>query len=211
MSDSPIDLEHRPKTYFRPVALEKYLLSKVKGAVIRKKIAALFEEGRHDEARELVDLAGLSKEGQKRLESLHPMYMGGNYLPDAEQGEVEIARIDIDSTTHDVTSVYARLEDGVIHYRVVDEYGGETLREPTEAKTAAPMTLGELTDFFLKAWPLIEVLESNFEDDTERALAFFSGSSDFYPEFGLLLVAKVKAAFLSPAQPARAEATDIKR
>jgi hypothetical protein len=199
VSDSPIDLEYRPKTYFRPVALEKYLLSKVKGAVIRKKIAALFEEGRHDEARELVDLAGLSKEGQKRLESLHPMYIGGNYLPDAEQGEVEIARIDIDSTTHDVTSVYARLEDGVIHYRVVDEYGGETLREPTEAKTAAPMTLGELTDFFLQAWPLIEVLESNFEDDPERALGFFSGTSDFYPEFGRLLITKMKACFSSLA------------
>lgn len=199
VSDATIDLKYRPKTYFRPVALEKYLLSKVKGAVIRKKIAALFEEGRHDEARELVNIAGLSKEGQKRLESLHPMYMGGNYLPDAEDGEVEVARISINSTTHDVTSVYARLECGVIHYRVVDEYGGETLRDPTEARTAAPMTLLELTDFFLQSWPLIEVLESNFEDDPERAFDFFSGSSDFYPEFGQLLVAKMKAKFPSPA------------
>ncbi len=28
----PIDLQFRPKTYFRPEKLEKYLLSKVKGA-----------------------------------------------------------------------------------------------------------------------------------------------------------------------------------
>jgi len=199
VSDVTIDLAYRPKTYFRPMALEKYLLSKVKGAVMRKKIAALFEEGRHDEASELVDITGLSKEGQKRLESLHPMYMGGNYLPDAEEGEVEIARISIQSTTHDVTSVYARVEDGTMHYRVVDEYAGDTLQGTTEAQTAEPMTLGELTTFFLQAWPLIEVLESNFEDDTERALDFFSGSSEFYPEFGVLLVMKVLEAFPAPA------------
>ena len=37
MSDK-INLEFRPKTYFRPEKLEKYLLSKVKGAVLRKKL-----------------------------------------------------------------------------------------------------------------------------------------------------------------------------
>jgi hypothetical protein len=31
--------------------------------------------------------------------ALHPMFMGGNYLPDTDEGEVEIARIEIASTT----------------------------------------------------------------------------------------------------------------
>jgi hypothetical protein len=42
---------------------------------------------------------------------------------------VEIARLNIDSTTSDVTSVYARPGKDRINYRVVDEYQGDTLAE----------------------------------------------------------------------------------
>jgi len=186
-----LDLEFRPKSYFRPEKLEKYLLSKVKGAVLRKQLKTLFDEGRHQEVRDLVGDAAFSVADRMALESIHPMFMGGNYLPDTEDGEVEIARISIESTTYDVTSVYARPEGGLIHYRVVDEYGGDTLQGPSETTTTAPMTLGEFADFFLTAWPLIEVLEMNFEDDVEGALGFFSADSDFYPALDCLLRQRV--------------------
>jgi hypothetical protein len=55
------------------------------------------------------------------------MFMGGNYLPDTEEGEVEIARIEIASTTFDVTCLFAKQNNGRILYRVVDEYEGDTL------------------------------------------------------------------------------------
>ncbi len=194
MSDE-IDLDFRPRTYFRPEKLERYLLSKVKGAVLRKKLQALFEAGRHEEIRELLGDAAFSVGDRKVLESVHPMFMGGNYLPDTDDGEVEIARISIRSTTFDVTSVYAKPADGVIHYRVVDEYGGDTLQGPSEATTKAPMTLGEFTEFFLTAWPLIEVLEMNYEDDIDGALGFFSADSDFYPELDRLCRQRVREHF----------------
>lgn len=197
MSDE-IDLEFRPKTYFRPEKLEKYLLSKVKGAVLRKKLQALFEAGRHQEVRELLGDAAFSAGDRKVLESVHPMFMGGNYLPDTDDGEVEIARISIRSTTFDVTSVYAKPVDGAIHYRVVDEYGGDTLQGPSEAITSAPMTLGEFAEFFLTAWPLIEVLEMNYEDDVESALGFFSADSEFYPELDRLCRKRVREHFPKP-------------
>ena len=54
-----------------------------------------------------------------------------NYLPNLRVGEVEIARISIESTTGDVTAVYARKLGERIHYRVVDEYEGQTLGERT--------------------------------------------------------------------------------
>ena len=82
--------------------------------------------------------------------------MGGEYLPDQEDGEVEIARIEIDSTTADVTSVYASLTDTEIHYRVVDEYGGDTLPGPSEMGSSLPLTLGELEAFFTGAWSSCE-------------------------------------------------------
>ena len=48
--------------------------------------------------------------------------MGGEYLPDYRANEVEIVRIELQSTTADVTSVRARLvgrKDPRIEYRVV--------------------------------------------------------------------------------------------
>lgn len=181
-----IDLDYRPDTYFRPQKLERYLLSKVKGAVLRKKLQALFDAGRHAEVSSLLTAEGISAADRKALESLHPMFMGGNYLPDTEDGEVEIARISIKSTTYDVTCVYARPDGGAIHYRVVDEYGGETLQGTTEARTDKPMTLGEFAGFFLGAWPLLDVLEMNFENDLDGSLDFFTAESEFYPEFNSL-------------------------
>jgi hypothetical protein len=184
--NNEIDLGFQPKSYFRPVVLERHLLSKIKGAVIRKKLLRLFDEGRHAEVRELLDVIPESSADRKVLEFYHPMFMGGNYLPETELNEVEIARISIQSTTYDVTSVYARMDGGTIRYRVVDEYEGETLGFPTEASSQEPMQLGDFADFFLKGWPLMEVLNMNFEENLTGALGFFTASSDFYPELDAL-------------------------
>jgi hypothetical protein len=200
-----VDLEYRPDTYFRPQKLERYLLSKVKGAVLRRNLQALFDAGRHAQVRSLLTAEGISAADRKALESVHPMFMGGNYLPDTEDGEVEIARIGIRSTTYDVTCVYARPVDGAIHYRVVDEYDGETLQGDTEARTTRPMTLGEFTDFFLGAWPLFEVLEMNFEDDLEGSLDFFTATSEFYPDFDRLCRQRVIAHCPEPEEGDDAE------
>jgi hypothetical protein len=130
---------------------------------------------------------------------MHPMFMGGNYLPDTGEGEVEIARIRIASTTFDVTSVYARRQDGVIRYRVVDEYGGDTLEGPAEMESGQPLTLGELADFFLTAWPLLEVLDMNFESDRDASLGFFVAESNFYPDFDALCRRRVIEHFAEAA------------
>ena len=193
-----IDLEFRPPSYFRPIKIEQYLLSQVKSAVLRDHLKVLFEQGKHSEvgaiSQELID----SPQDRKALERVHPMFMGGNYLPSTDDGEIEIARISIESTTYDVTCVYAKPSVGKIEYRVVDEYDGDTLNFPTEATTDKPMTLGEFTDFFLEAWPLIDVLEMNFESDVESALGFFRAQSDFYPDLDSLCRKRVIDHFPEP-------------
>jgi hypothetical protein len=111
------------------------------------------------------------------------------YLLDQGDDATGIASIDIDSTLGDVTTVYAYLDGSLIRYRVEDEYGGSTLTGgTTECESVEPLTLSELNAFFLDAWPLLEVLEKNFEsDDTQGMLGFFRGRSQFYPDFDRLL------------------------
>jgi hypothetical protein len=190
-----IDINFRPKAYFGPERLEQYLISKVKGSVVRRKLKTLFKEGRHSEIETLLGEKGISKADLKALGSVHPMFMGGNYLPDTEDGEVEIARITIRSTTFDVACVFAKPEHGSIRYQVVDEYNGETLSGQSEMVSDQPLTLGELTDFFLNAWSLVDVLEMNFENDLESALDFFFVESRFYPDLGRLCIQRVIESF----------------
>jgi hypothetical protein len=57
------------------------------------------------------------------------------------------------------------------------------------------MSLGQLTDFFLNTWNLLDVLGFNFEDDgysPEEIKAFVvDASSSFYAEFGQLIDARI--------------------
>jgi hypothetical protein len=120
--------------------------------------------------------------------------MGGEYLPNREAQEVEIARITIASTTQDVTCVYAKRGASRIHYRVVDEYENMTLDERTRT-SLRPLTLIELFDFFIKGWDLFCCLEANFGDhgyNREEVQGFIvDASSSFYAEFGDLVTQRV--------------------
>ena len=57
----------------------------------------------------------------------HTSLMGGEYLPDRRETEVEIARINIDSITSNVTSVYAKAGKERIRYRIVSQANGAAL------------------------------------------------------------------------------------
>jgi hypothetical protein len=151
---SEINLEQKPKTYFSPQSLVTYLVEQVKNAAIRDRLEILLSEGRIQEVQNLLADRGITTNSIRHLESIHPMFRGGNYLPDMDEGEVEVARIEIASTTHDVTCLFAKMENGKIKFRVVDEYGGDTLNSPTEVTTDEPMNLKEMTEFFLSAWSL---------------------------------------------------------
>ena len=106
--------------------------------------------------------------------------------------EVEIVRMAINSTTFGVTSVYARRGKSRIYYRVVDEYGGDTLSGPSTRSSIKPLNLGQLVEFFDRAWPLMEVLEMNFEGDIDGMLGFFRAESVFSPQIDALYRIRVR-------------------
>jgi len=187
---------YRPSSYFRPQPLEEYVLSRVKGALVKAHLRELLDCDRHDEVARLLREEGVPEDECRALGSVHPLFMGGNYLPKLRPREVEIARIFIQSTTGDVTAVYAQPHEGRIRYRVVDEYNGDTLRKSkARCKSDVPLTLNELYDFFTGAWPLHQVLDMNFQGDVGGMLGFFVAEFDFYPGLEALCRQRVLEAF----------------
>ena len=149
---SGIDLSYRPRSYFWPLGLETHLLVHIKGAERRSAVQSLIESGKLDDVPDFLARSALSDSDRKAIGGIHPAYMGGEYLPDLTQNEVEIARITIASITQDVTSVFARRGKHRIYYRAVDEYDGDTLSGRSTRTATRPLTLGELEAFFNGAW-----------------------------------------------------------
>lgn len=190
-----MDLQYRPNSYFWAREHGIPLVSDIKGAERRK----LYTDSLQAGVPEWVDPAflqhALPNEHRQAQGRIHPAYMGGEYLPNNRTGEVEIARITIASTTQDVTCIYARRVGQRIHYRVVDEYSGDTIEGRGHRTSLKPLTLKQLTDFFLKSWNLLSCLDANFESDAyprDEVHDFIAdASSSFYAEFDSLIHALV--------------------
>jgi hypothetical protein len=187
---STIDFAYRPSSYFWPITHETHVIAAIKGERRRDIIRAAFDGNMVTPLDEHYATPVLQEEDRRALGRLHPSFMGGEYLPNRKDTEVEIARININSTTSDVTSVYAKAGKNRIYYRVVDEYNGDTLSEKRTRSSKHPLTLAELLAFFLGAWRLDEVIEMN-ELDREGAQDFTNPSSEFYPEFSAAIRAKI--------------------
>ena len=182
--NTSLDLSFTPKSYFWPLNLETHLRATVRGELRRHELERYIASGLLADAPEIFVRDVLTHEERTRLGRIHPILMGGEYLAARAASEVEIARISIRSTTGDVTCIYARQFANRIHYRVVDEYDGETLTGPRTRTSIRPLPLGALGEFFLQAWPLLDVVALNFSGgDMEQALKFAHGSSAFYPDF----------------------------
>ena len=189
-----IDLAYRPESYFWAYDNNIKLASDIKGAERKAMYERALKSGDIHLANAIISEPELTHEQRKAQSGIHPAWMGGEYLPNREAQEVEIARITIASTTQDVTCVYAKRGASRIHYRVVDEYEGMTLDESSRT-SIRPLTLIELFDFFIKGWDLFCCLEANFGEHgyhREEVQGFIvDASSSFYAEFGDLVTQRV--------------------
>jgi hypothetical protein len=153
--------------------------------IVRREIAEQALRGEHLTPEE-VEFA-FEKELRERESwgRLHPHLMGGEYLPATDEDEVEIARVELASTTGDVIQVRARNASGTIAYRVVDEYYDEGSRYKVAPEDSArPLTLGELIDLIDTARRADE--EHIYGDerydvglvDSARDINYYEGSGD---------------------------------
>ena len=136
-----IDLAFRPTSYFWPLGLETHLLARIKGAERKAALQRLIDAGVWTTSPSF-SAVGVERRGSAGARTNPPGLHGRRILAGSGANEVEIARITIASVTQDVTCVYARRGKNRIHYRVVDEYEGDTLSEKTHAHLHAAAHAG---------------------------------------------------------------------
>ena len=140
-----IDYSFQPESYWEDSSVLQALLRDVKGVQRRKMIIDYYENDAINELEDSLLKAKLTEDHRKRLGMIHPSFMGGEYLPDCVADETEIARIELQSTLADVTSIRARRESEEYVYSVVDEHD-DTYSLFIES-SIEPLTLAELIDF----------------------------------------------------------------
>lgn len=181
------DLDFRPESYWDGSGGPNV---NIKGEWRRRKIQDATTGGDVDEVPPVIFADSLPDWQRKYCGSIHPRFMGGEYLPDYLPGEIEIARVALESTTADVISIRARIRGTTILYRVADEYEWE-YKLPITSSTE-PLSLRDMirlldeTEYqdtrglIRQQWDFI-----SGEGTPQEAVDFVSVFSEFYHQLAL--------------------------
>ena len=186
------DLDFKP-VYFGPQSLKKFYKSRVKGTIRREMVSENIENNVPSQLTE----SSLNENTRDVLGQIHPSFMGGEYLPDLTESEIEIGRIILESTTGDVDSIRVTRNDDGYSYRIVDEYGS-TFEIPEHLrKSTSPLSLREMVDLINNTCRKFEDVEESEEpglvkgyitymlsegDKDSEIMSFIRVESEFYPE-----------------------------
>jgi hypothetical protein len=215
--DARFDFDFRPQTYWPELPSEQTVRAQIKGTV-RRDLAGGMLEGEPPMAAgvDFVFAESLDDATRDAWGSVHPGMLGGEFLPDNLEGEVEIARIDLASVTSDALQVRARPDDREIAYRVVDEYETEHgdpstwAYEVAPSRSVKPLTFGELIDLIdgtrrsggisygddrFDVGLIDGIINYNVyegDQDLQAARNFFRVSSPFYRQLGAYYDARLE-------------------
>ena len=194
---SAINYDFRPESYWAPARSSlQAALRNVKGRNRREMIRDYHSSGLLPALSDDLLQDTLDEDTRRSLDRIHPSFMGGEYLPDYRRDEIEIARIELESTTSDVISVRARPRGRRIEYSVCDEYQVE-YRLPQKT-SRQPFSLRDLIRFLDSVehpehdpeWERFGFVLSfnqtslDCSGDLEALKDFTSVESDFYPGLG---------------------------
>ena len=140
-----VDLGFSPDTYWPTSPTREQLLARIKGQIRRNVARHIIEEKGLIGLTSLLGRPSLTEAELDQWGKDQPEVMGGEYLPDLGNEEVEIARISVGAVLSDQVSVRARQENGRIKYAVVDEF--ETEFTPAFSESLVPLSLSELITF----------------------------------------------------------------
>ena len=187
----PSNPGYTPPSYFFPMDLGTYLLATVKGTQRRSSIEKLIAEGNVLDVEDWLAHSSLDNDTRVLIGKFHPVFMGGEYLPDLNEGEVEIARIELASTTADAISIRATKHNSRIYYSVQDEYSTEFKVKPEWSKT--PLTCSQIINLIETATDTkygerslglrsLDDLYRKHGVDLDTCRSFVRITSAFYPE-----------------------------
>ena len=197
-----VDLSFRPSSRLFPLTAEKLLLSRVKGTQRRESLTAAIEQDRLSDLNPFFTQTSLSAEDRRARAAIHPSFMGGEYRPDFEEGELEMARLSLRSVTADVISIrLRRTEDGFV-YRIVDEYMDQDpnglLDEPTTIVVDQPLTMKDFGAVVVQVSRMDHWCDPESHETEEEAQDFVVATSEFYPEFGDYIAEAISLKYPKP-------------
>ena len=170
MKFANIDYQFRPKSYWEFSNPLEAILATIKGTERRRMIRAFWEAGKIEDVPDEALQESLSDQDRAQWGRLHPSFMGGEYLPNLEPDQIEIARIELKSTMADTISVRARKDGTAICYSIIDEYESEFRITPQQ--TLEPLTL----------WQLICLIDSATDQDS-NGIAVVERNREFGDDF----------------------------
>jgi len=188
---SSFDFDFRP-TYFGPQSLEEFYKSRIKGTVRKQIVPLNFENSVPSPLTE----SSLTEELRTEWGQIHPEFMGGEYLPDLGEFELEIGSIILRSVTGDVFSIRVKKDQVGYSYRVVDEYSSTFELPEVVKKSEEPLSFGEMVILINECYMISEGgdvvgpglvkpdLQFMFENggSPESIKGFVRVESDFYPQ-----------------------------
>ena len=160
------NFDYRPKSYWGPQLIETAILSKIKGQERKEIVKKYLASKKLDTETQLID-ESLPEDIRKSYGQIHPNFMGGEYLPDTKDNEVEIARVVLKSTTQDVYSFRAKKLKNKIKYSIHDEY--ESTFELAIKTSTKPLTFSQM----------VKLIEYSTFNETQDYPAVYGGSRDW--------------------------------
>ena len=183
------NLDFRPNTYWGINEHNTHIGATIKGELRRNVAKIMAGEGHIDP---LISVESLADDHVMAAGSMHPWFLGGEFLSELKLKEVEIARVVLKSVTMDVISIRARKTKTRIIYRIVDEYEDDPifsygLIQKTSLKPLTMRRLIRLIDNAQEHGGLSGYARKwNYEHtgDAEELYDFATISSEFYPGLG---------------------------
>lgn len=144
--NSRYDLNYRPRSYWVFEDHAQKALATVKGALRRESAALLLGADPNAPIDPVLLDESLTPAERYSLFALDREAASGEFLPDLEPFEVEIARVHYNSTFRDVVSVRAKWLDSRIIYGVVDDFtdNGQAYVTWSPSHSVKPLTMREL-------------------------------------------------------------------
>ena len=198
------DFDFRPKSFWVRSAGD-HVLSRSPGEVRRQFAWEALAAGGLDAL--TGTRATLTEEERRAWGSIHPAFMGGEFLPPLKRNRVEVARIAFNSVTGDVISLRARAgRGGRIRYEFVDEYPEEKRAYSfSPVSSTAPLSFGELVRLLEEATVggtepgydnlLTGAIELNLEAGAglDEMVRFVRVTSTYYPQLEAYFAARFEA------------------